>query len=132
MILRQITRTINTNKRQLAYALTLAGIAAACLWAFLIWRGNGPQLTVEISQNGIVIRRLVLEELRETVYIPVGDGNVVAADAGGVFMERADCRDQLCVKQGRIHRAGQQIVCLPNRVMVTLKKGSAAVDGVSG
>ena len=38
-------------------------------------------------------------------------------------MSEANCHDQLCVKQGRINKVGQSIVCLPNRVVITVISG---------
>ena len=36
-------------------------------------------------------------------------------------MSDADCPDKLCIHQGRIHKNGQWIICLPNRVAVTIE-----------
>ena len=42
----------------------------------------------------------------------------------------ADCRDLLCVKQKAIDRSGETIVCLPNRVVVSVENaGQDALDG---
>ena len=38
-------------------------------------------------------------------------------------MEDASCPDQLCVHQNAIDKTGQTIVCLPNKVVVTVENG---------
>lgn len=38
-------------------------------------------------------------------------------------MEGASCPDQLCMHQHAIDKTGQTIVCLPNKVVVTVENG---------
>lgn len=62
----------------------------------------------------------------QTIKIPDSDGkimNTVKIKDGQVWMKDADCPDKLCVKMGKIHADGQTIVCLPNRVVVTVLGG---------
>ncbi len=35
-------------------------------------------------------------------------------------MEESSCPDKTCIKQGRIDRPGEIIVCLPNKVTVEI------------
>lgn len=59
-----------------------------------------------------------------------GHNKIVIAN-GEVWMEEADCPDKLCISQGKISRSGQTIICLPNKVMVTIKGGKSEYDGVA-
>ena len=38
-------------------------------------------------------------------------------------MEEADCPDLLCVHQKAISKEGESIICLPNKVVVTIRGG---------
>lgn len=38
-------------------------------------------------------------------------------------MYDADCRDKICIKQGKINATGGSIVCLPNKISVTVCGG---------
>ena len=62
--------------------------------------------------------------------IDINGHNKVVIYDGEVRMEEADCPDKLCVLQGKISRSGQTIICLPNKVMVTIKGGKSEYDGV--
>lgn len=44
--------------------------------------------------------------------------NVIKIKDGQAYMEAADCPDELCVKQGKIRKNGQSIICLPHKVVV--------------
>ena len=46
--------------------------------------------------------------------------NVVEVQAGKVRVSEADCPNQDCVEQGWISKAGQQIVCLPHKLVVNI------------
>lgn len=53
--------------------------------------------------------------------IEIQDTNVCEIKDGKVSMISAQCPDQLCRRQGPIHRQGETIVCLPNRVVLEIK-----------
>ena len=49
---------------------------------------------------------------------------------GKADMKDADCPDRLCVKQKAISRQNENIVCLPNKIVVTVIESDAkGVDG---
>ncbi|WP_419025086.1 NusG domain II-containing protein [Emergencia sp.] len=48
-----------------------------------------------------------------------------------VQMSYSDCRNQVCVKDGKISRTNQSIVCLPNKVMVEITGGEEEYDAIS-
>ena len=87
---------------------------------------------VEVSVDGQVIQKLPLNEDTEyTIEGLEGENHLIIKD-GICFIEEADCPDKLCVKQGKIGEIGQSIICLPHRVVVTIKgESSAEVDTIS-
>lgn len=70
--------------------------------------------------------------LNEDRVIDIGDTNHIVISEGYVYMESADCPDRTCVKRGKISKSGESIVCLPNRVTVTIKASSGGgLDAVA-
>lgn len=58
--------------------------------------------------------------------------NVIVVSGGRVYMSEANCPDRVCVSDGAISRPGQYIVCLPNRVVVTIEsEDGAEIDSVA-
>lgn len=89
-------------------------------------------LTCEITQDGEVIRRVRLGAgYTDTVTIE-GETvtNVIRIDGDTVWFASSDCPDQVCVRTGKLTRAGQAAVCLPNRVVVRLIGAQDEVDAV--
>ena len=50
--------------------------------------------------------------------------NIVEIKDGKVSVSAASCKNQVCVRHGSISHAGESIVCLPNRLVVTIEGGS--------
>ena len=102
-------------------------LLAISFGVFACWAiGNsksGSQIRIE--QRG---RLVGIYNLKEDQQIPIRDVNGqeinrVTIAGGKAYMSEANCKDQLCVKQGKIEKQGQSIVCLPNRVIVTVIQG---------
>ena len=83
--------------------------------------------TIEVTVDGEVYGQYSLEEeQRIPIEIDGETKNVVAVEDGEAYMAEASCPDQLCVHQGHIAGRSQSIVCLPNRVIVTVVDGQEA------
>ena len=51
---------------------------------------------------------------------------------GEAYMEEASCPDKLCIHQGKAYKAGQSIVCLPNRVVIKITgKDDSEYDAIT-
>ncbi len=68
-----------------------------------------------------------------TISIGTGQGflNVVEVSGGRVRVADADCPDRLCVRQGWIDRDGESIVCLPHKLVVTVRSTEGDLDAVA-
>ena len=54
----------------------------------------------------------------------------IVVSGGAVSVKDADCPDKICEKSGAISKAGQTIVCLPNRVVIKIT-GKGEVEAIS-
>ena len=63
---------------------------------------------------------------------PLGE-TLVSIHEGRPAIVSSPCSGQICVAAGRLHRSGQWVACLPNRVFVLIQGGMVpdAVDAVS-
>lgn len=100
--------------------------AAIIIYAFLYFTGSEGSVVV-VKVDGTVIKELPLNQDDEfTVPGYHGGINSITIRNGSVLISDADCPDKLCVKTGKINRAGETIVCLPHRVVVEIKRNSVS------
>lgn len=92
-------------------------------------QGGDPGRWVVVQQDGKEIARYALDQ--DGIYPLNGGTNLLVIQDGWAFIREASCPDKLCVRQGRIKKAGQSIVCLPNRLTVIIEGGDRDVDLVS-
>ena len=86
--------------------------------------------TAVIYQDEKIISKIDLSAVQESYTIPL-EGNTILVEPGCISMLNADCPDQICVRQGKIHSAGQ-ITCLPNRVQIILQNTEDQPDAKVG
>ena len=72
--------------------------------------------------------------LLEEQTITIGEGdvkNIIVIKGGKAFMKEASCPDQLCVDQNEISFDKEAIICLPNKVVITvISDVENDVDGI--
>ena len=111
-----------------AALLLLSGALALFLW---LTRQTGGTVSVRI--DGEVVMELPLNEDRSLV---LGGGvhtNTRVIEGGKARVVEASCPDRICVGHGAIQYAGESIVCLPHRLVITVQGGTAnVVDGSTG
>ncbi len=78
-----------------------------------------------ITADGTEIARLPLDT--DCIY-HIGDTNTIEISGGQVRMTEADCPDKLCIHTGKISQSGQTIVCLPNKVVISISGENSSVD----
>ncbi len=58
--------------------------------------------------------------------------NTVIIKNGEAYMIYADCKDKICVNHNKISKNNESIICLPNKVIVTVTNSkNNDVDGVA-
>ena len=105
----------------IAALLLVVAVAGACLYFF---RGEGD--TVTVSVDGTIIATYPLDVDRvEDIHTGTDGLNRLIIRDGKAWVETASCPDGICAAHKPIHRSGESIVCLPNKVVVTVQKADA-------
>ena len=111
-----------------ASLLILGGALALFLYAT---RQAGGYVSVRV--DGELLMELPLSE---DTRIVLGEGehtNTLVIESGAARVVEASCPDQICVNQGAVRYAGESIVCLPHKLVITVRGGQANdVDGIAG
>lgn len=106
-------------------ALIAVIIVIACAALFLQTFLSAPAAQAEVSVDGQVVE--VLDLTRDGQLTVTGSGggtNLLVVQDGQIWCQEASCPDKVCISQGKQREAGSAIVCLPNRLIVTIT-GSA-------
>ena len=110
-----------------AAVLTAAGVR--------IWQMNNTKdaAKVVVTIDGQVYGTYPLSEDRtERIELPDGSYNILTISGGYADMTEASCPDQICVKHNHIRYSKESIVCLPNKVVVTVEGGEDnEIDGAA-
>jgi len=89
---------------------------------FYIDSDNTGAVYAEIYVFGELIHSVLLDSGHDDILIEnINDGsNLIRITEYGVYIVEASCRNQHCVRSGKLFRPGQIIACLPNRVLIRL------------
>lgn len=102
---------------------------AAIIFGVYSFMHKDEGAVVQISIDGKIVEEYPLDQDKT---IPINDTNVLVIKDGKADMIEADCPDQICVKQKAISKNGETIVCLPNKIVVTVvSKESTGLDAVA-
>ena len=108
----------------IAVLLAVVLIAGACLYLF---RGEGDTVTVSVDGKEIATYPLNVDRVEDIRTGEDGINRLVIKD-GKAYVETASCPDGICAAHKPIHREGESIVCLPNKVVITVKTADTATE----
>ena len=97
--------------------LAVVAVAGACLSFF---RGEGNSVTVSIDGTVVATYPLNVDRTEEILTDGGGRNRLVIRD-GKAYVDSASCPDGICAAHKPIHREGESIVCLPNKVVITVQ-----------
>jgi len=98
-------------------------LAAGLMWLF--FRPGEAGAAAVVTQDGKEIRRIDLS-IDQEITVAVENGyNTLLIENGEIFVSDADCGDHTCIHTGRISHEGEQIVCLPHKLVIEVVGGEA-------
>ena len=115
--------SINGKRRLVFDLLLILALVAVALSIFVFTElGRTEGRTVVVSVNGVRVAEYSLSENGE--YSLNGGTNILVIEDGAAYIKSATCPDKTCSTiGGKISRAGERIVCLPNALVVEVVGG---------
>lgn len=108
------------------YLLILIVLLFALLvYIFVGQRKIGDQVVIEL--DGKEYGSYSLRQTQEIVVESDYGTNIVKIENGMVYMKEADCPDHYCMKQGKTNSSNKSLVCLPHKLVVSVK-GKQGLD----
>lgn len=83
---------------------------------------NTHSKSIVIRSDGIVVKKIpLIKNKTEEFNIKSREGNLtVEVKTGRIRVIESTCKDKLCIKEGWIGKVGESIVCLPNRISISI------------
>ena len=116
--------------------IVIISVALLLIWKLVYLKGQDTDsdACVEVTIDGRTYGTYPLSK-DDTIKIKNGDGdvtNTLVIKGSVADMTSADCPDHLCVKQKAKSKEGESIICLPNKVVVTVKSDMKSdIDSIS-
>ena len=102
---------------------------AVCVWVYKGGAVEGSNIVITVDGKEYGTYSLLEEQT-----ITIGEGNtknVIEIKGGKAYMKDASCPDQLCMDQNEISFDKEAIICLPNKVVITvISDVENEVDGI--
>ncbi|MBO5089523.1 MAG: NusG domain II-containing protein [Clostridia bacterium] len=103
------------KKADIKLIIVLAAVGVIALAAVLLCSQKGTRVVITQDKKQLFSGSLYYNQT-----LDLGT-NVVEIKNGKVDVISADCENQICVDHPKISKKGQQIVCLPNKIVITIK-----------
>jgi len=119
-------------------AFALLGIYATFMWDGWFVEAGGTRHAVVRVEHGVVKNIRLDGNKKEIVRVPLGSDNeaILEVDEGKIRVsdESHHCPLGYCIRTGWVSRVGQSIVCVPNKMVISIEGGSGEpsedLDGV--
>lgn len=101
--------------------VTILLILAIVSYTIVKYIGNENGAQVEVIIDGEVSETFPLDEnISYKIIIDDKNYNILSIENGEVSVSEASCPDKLCINQKKITKAGESIICLPNKLVVRI------------
>ena len=122
---------LKSHRNDLLLAAVLLLLGGALALFLRLTRQAGGTVTVQI--DGELVMELPLNGDTQLVLGEDEHTNTLVIAGGTARVVEASCPDRICVGHGAIQYAGESIVCLPHKLVITVQGGQAGgLDALTG
>lgn len=112
-------------KSSKTWIVIFAAVLVICAAAFLLLKGSGGHGTVAVIRvDGEIYEKINLDAVAVAYDMEIKTEfgyNKLHIEHDGISVTEADCRDHICMDQGKVSQAGVPIVCLPHRLTIEIE-----------
>ncbi len=101
--------------------LVVAAIALAIFLPKHFQKADG-NVTAIITRNGTVIQKIDLSKVKKpyTISLESHPRTWVTVTPGSIYYSKAECKDKICVRTGKLTKPGDTAACLPSKTLIRL------------
>ena len=112
-------------KSSKTWIVIFAAVLVICAAAFLLLKGSsGHGAVAVIRVDGEIYKKINLDTVAVAYDMEIKTEfgyNKLHIEHDGISVTEADCRDHICMDQGKVSQAGVPIVCLPHRLTIEIE-----------
>jgi len=110
----------------------LAAVALVIVFWIVMHRTPGTLAVVQVDGKVVATVDLTLREV-QTLRITgvVGPLVIVADGKGSIRVAEATCPDQICVHTIPARSPGDQVICVPNHMVITIEGEGTGIDALA-
>lgn len=112
-------------KSSKTWIVIFAAVLVICAAAFLLLKGSGGHGTVAVIRvDGEIYEKIDLDTVAVAYDMEIKTEfgyNKLHIEHDGISVTEADCRDHICMDQGKVSQASVPIVCLPHRLTIEIE-----------
>ena len=119
------------SDRITAVVVLIAAVLVMVSW-IVIHRTPGVRAVVRV--DGKVVATVDLRLLEpQTLHVQgmLGPMVILVDGKGSIRVEESTCPDQVCVHTVAAHSPGDQIICVPNHMVITVEGRGAGIDALT-
>lgn len=118
-----MNKTTHRVRNDLFLLLSFLLVAALIFGIFYLTRRTGEHVVVSLDGEVVATYPLSLDRTEVLCTGVDGTGRNTLVIAGGVaYMREASCPDGICVGHRPISFVGETVVCLPNRLVISIEE----------
>lgn len=103
-------------KRDVIVVSSLLAVSLILLLLVFLLSSGGEYVKVSVDGKDVGIY-----SLSTNAEIEINGGtNILKIEGGKAYVISANCPDHICMNAGKISKVGQSIICLPNKVTITV------------
>ena len=107
-------------------------ISIAILLLFVTGAKGSGELYVKIESCGEEYAVYPLNNFEKTIEINTKFGyNEIRIYNRNVWVSKSNCNDKYEMTEGKIYKEGQSLICIPNRLVISVFSNDSMVDGVT-
>lgn len=108
---------IKKHRYEIIFWILIISVGAVLFIVSKFMFKNGRYVQVKV--DGEVVAVYPLDD-DNTYTITGSDGgtNTLVIEDNQAYISEASCPDGLCIKQGKVNRSSESIICLPNKVVI--------------
>ncbi|WP_051540313.1 NusG domain II-containing protein [Ruminococcus sp. FC2018] len=116
-------------KKNVKWAIVFGSVVAICVFVIIFGQLKSDKKGAEIYVDRKLYKAIDSIEDQETksILIETENGwNRVCYGRGEIWVEEADCKNQVCVKHAKASFVGSSIICAPHKLVIKVVGGSGS------